>query len=354
MNSSVEYSVIVPIYNAERYLKKSIESILDQTFRNFELLLINDGSTDNSLEICSNYEKLDKRVKVFNNKNEGSIKARKFGIERSKGEYITFVDSDDWISKDLLMKVNKSFLEYDFDIVCFNSFKVFGNCGLIKRENDNMYFKGSKSYFNEEINLELIAAWFHGHPFPANVWGKVYKSQQIKGCGIYQEGTMFLYDDLLLNFEVFLNSKSVKTIDESLYYYRFGGGTSKYMPYFFNDVINTYMVQKKIINEYYKGHIEEYFNGISIMLLNTLKTILYNNMESSQSEEKIKSIIYSYIIDVNIKEAINNEGSKKYFESEFLGAIRNNDIDYLFNLGRINFKEKRFKRNIMKVVNELI
>ena len=90
-------SVIVPIYNAEFYLHKCIDSILAQTFREFELILVNDGSTDSSGKICDQYEKRDKRVRVCHTKNRGAVVARKTGIDRAKGRYIGFVDADDYI-----------------------------------------------------------------------------------------------------------------------------------------------------------------------------------------------------------------------------------------------------------------
>ena len=91
------FSVIVPVYNSEKYLNKCIDSILKQSFDNYELLLINDGSTDKSLEICKKYERLDSRVKVYNKKNSGTASTRNFGLFKAKGDYVVYVDSDDSI-----------------------------------------------------------------------------------------------------------------------------------------------------------------------------------------------------------------------------------------------------------------
>lgn len=96
-------SVIIPMYNASRFIKQCVKSILKQTYKNFELLIINDGSTDNSLDICSRFK--DQRIKIINQKNAGCEYARLTGIKQSKGEYICFVDADDWIAKDYLEKL---------------------------------------------------------------------------------------------------------------------------------------------------------------------------------------------------------------------------------------------------------
>ena len=95
-------SVIVPVYNVEDYLTRCIESILDQTYTNFELLLVDDGSTDDSLMICKKYQDLDNRVMCFHKENGGLSDARNYGLEHMKGEYVTFIDSDDYIGSDYL------------------------------------------------------------------------------------------------------------------------------------------------------------------------------------------------------------------------------------------------------------
>src|SRR5690606_27273688 len=92
-------SVIIPVYNAEKYLRECIDSVLAQTFDDFELLLINDGSTDGSGKICDEYAQKDARVKVFHKENGGVSSARNLGLDNAKGEWITFIDSDDWIGE---------------------------------------------------------------------------------------------------------------------------------------------------------------------------------------------------------------------------------------------------------------
>lgn len=100
--NTVKYSLIIPVYNAAAYLHRCIESVLSQTISNFELILVNDGSTDSSLEICLEYEKKDKRIKVINKLNGGVSSARNFGISESRGSFICFIDSDDFLEDDFL------------------------------------------------------------------------------------------------------------------------------------------------------------------------------------------------------------------------------------------------------------
>ena len=102
MNDQILISIIVPIYNADKYLLTCIESILNQTYRRFELLLINDGSSDNSMNICELYLEKDQRVKLFHNNNSGVSSARNLGLHYAEGDWITCVDADEWIDSNAL------------------------------------------------------------------------------------------------------------------------------------------------------------------------------------------------------------------------------------------------------------
>ena len=114
MNECVKISIIVPIYNSEKYLQRCIDSILSQTFNDYELILINDGSSDNSGNICDKYEKEDHRIKVFHKENGGVSSARNLGIDNAKGEWVAFIDSDDQLDRDYLLNFN---LNSDADLL---------------------------------------------------------------------------------------------------------------------------------------------------------------------------------------------------------------------------------------------
>lgn len=100
--SNPEYSIIIPVYNSEKCLKRCIDSILNQTFVNFELILIDDGSSDDSLNICKKYQSFDSRINVIHKDNGGVSSARNVGLDHSRGKYIVFVDSDDFVDQDML------------------------------------------------------------------------------------------------------------------------------------------------------------------------------------------------------------------------------------------------------------
>ncbi|MEH6892584.1 glycosyltransferase family 2 protein [Bacillus sp. JJ864] len=245
-------SIVVPIYNAGEKLHKCIKSILNQSFEDFELILVNDGSTDNSLTICKKYQQQDNRITVINKKNEGSISTRRKGVEASKSKYVMFVDADDWITTKAIET-----LKNNVDITICNMYRVIGNSTLIKKKVKSWYFNESKIYDEEEIKKDLVIAYFHGHPFPSSLCAKLYKRELLASSGNYLRRIRFLGDDLFYNLEMLLKVNRVKGIDKSFYYYRQGGFTSKYQPFLFEDMINGYLIQEEVIDEHYYDTIEK-------------------------------------------------------------------------------------------------
>ena len=126
-------SIVVPIYNVENYLRQCLDSIMGQTYQNFECLLINDGSPDHSADICREYVSKDSRFKYFEKENGGVSSARNLGIERSEGAYITFIDSDDWVESDYLEVLYKALIDEKADITVstYKQFNIKDGCFYI-------------------------------------------------------------------------------------------------------------------------------------------------------------------------------------------------------------------------------
>ena len=349
----IEVSVVVPIYNAGKKLEKCIKSILNQTFTNFELILVNDGSTDNSINICKKYELKDNRVRVIDKKNEGSIATRNRGVMEASGDYIMFVDADDYIATTAIEKLYIDAKDKNLDIIVCNTYKVLGDRAIIKQINNSHYFKNDKIYEGNDIKDKLAEAYLHGHPFPASIHSKLYKRELLLSSGKYLDRIKFLGDDMYYNLEMFLKAKKVKVIREPLYYYRTGGFTSRYMPHHFYDIVNGYEIQKEVIEEYYIDTKAERYKGISIMLLNSLRTSLYNVINSNLKEKEIKELIQGYVSNSSIIEASKDEGSVEYFDKEYLDAILNKNIDYLYELGKAVKKKQKFKSTLINLATKL-
>ena len=162
-------SIVVPVYNVEKYLKKSIESILNQTYDNLEVLLVDDGSTDSSGEICDSFIKVDSRIRVFHKENGGLSDARNFGIEHMKGQYVSFIDSDDYISKDYVWKLYSSIKNNDSEVsIC--SFSLVDETG--EKIKDELLDSGEVSLSGQQILEKALTA--DGYRYVV-AWNKLYR-----------------------------------------------------------------------------------------------------------------------------------------------------------------------------------
>ncbi len=170
-------SVIVPVWNVEKYLNKCIESIINQTYKHLEIILVDDGSTDNSGDICDEYAKMDSRIKVVHKENGGLVSARKAGIRASCGEYIGFVDSDDWIESGMYQHMLNCFIQYAVDLVSVGYYidykdriipEKMRRCGVYERDG----LKDKNSYKNmfylDESEIGYIAQ---------SIWCKLFKRE---------------------------------------------------------------------------------------------------------------------------------------------------------------------------------
>lgn len=169
MNKKI--SVIIPIFNSSKTLERTIESIINQTYRNLEIILVNDGSTDNSLEICERYANRDSRIIIVNQNNQGVGKARNHGIDVSTGDFISFVDSDDTIDGDFYSELIATQLVTNADIVESGAKVVLGENNVIypyEKENKINIFK-NHDYMENYLNFSLNVS----------VWGKIYKKEVI-------------------------------------------------------------------------------------------------------------------------------------------------------------------------------
>lgn len=201
-------SIIVPIYNSELFLKKTIESILNQTYKNLEVILVNDGSTDNSLKICQYYEKLDSRIIIINQKNSGVSSARNAGLECATGDFIGFVDSDDYIDIEMFEKMLKKAVEMEADIVECGYFTVDLESGAKTK-----FPLKSQVISGKENCIKSYLSGLNTTNFNVN---KLYKASLINGLR-YPD---YKYsEDYWFNSQAFNKCKVKVTIEEPLYYY---------------------------------------------------------------------------------------------------------------------------------------
>lgn len=215
-------SIIVPFYNAENVLRKCITSLLEQTYKNYEIILINDGSTDNSKEVCK-YFVSNSKIYLFNQSNKGVSAARNLGIEKSNGKWIIFLDSDDFMEKFAVEKAVKYLEKYDCDTVCWNT-KRFNKSKVEKSAPftvSNMLFYTNDVYSNIVDNLYKGKSdkYFFGNSFRA-VWGKILSAEIIKNNELRFSLGLPLGEDALFLLNYFKYSKKFYLTDTYFNYYR--------------------------------------------------------------------------------------------------------------------------------------
>ncbi len=218
-------SIVMPVFNADKFLRRSIGSILDQSFSDFELILVDDRSTDGSLEICRELEKSDRRIKIIAlEKNSGASAARNAALERIGGQYVTFVDSDDWIESDVLERAATA-LRADGSIDCLKygcAEDYFEGAQLsyqkiCRVEDETLYDR--RSIEKKIVELETI-------PLFGYIWNGIYRAALIKKFSIRFDEARRVNEDFFFNAEFFRHVKVLRTLDCVGYHYEKRGGGS--------------------------------------------------------------------------------------------------------------------------------
>lgn len=203
-----DVSVIVPVYNVEQYLSRCINSILSQSLKNIEVILINDGSTDSSGRICEDFEKLDNRIRVIHKINGGLSDARNVGLDIANGKFIAFVDSDDFIHKEMYTILLKTIIENDCDIAESGYKKVYENEVI-----DDDHLIDIKKFYNKKA---AVVSTIMDHHCKNYVWNKLYKKELWEKIR-FPNGEIF--EDVSTTYKIINNCTSIVKIDCVLYYY---------------------------------------------------------------------------------------------------------------------------------------
>lgn len=281
---NIKISVIVPIYNTEKFLRKCIESILNQTLQEIEIILINDGSTDNSHNICLEYaEKYPEKIRYINNKNIGCSATRNLGIELAKGEYIAFVDSDDYIEKTMYEELWNEKEKNESDIVVCGMTYI----NIVEKTEKISVPKSIKSY-NDYFNVNNRIA---------NPYNKIFRKKLILDNKITFPSNTHNGEDLVFCFKAYLSTNKISHISKSFYNYILFGGNSIYnfekrLGIFisFKEMYKYLEIKNLKSNSFIKYNFYDLFNfyairGVFFMLLNS-------NQVSEEEYKKYNKIFY--------------------------------------------------------------
>lgn len=343
-------SVIIPFFNSERYLEKCIRSIINQTFNNLEIILVNDGSTDNSILICKKYSKKDNRIIIVNRKqNEGVEKARLEGLKKSKGQYIFFIDADDWLAnksvlKDLFEAAESTGADY-IEIGCQ---RVLDNFKWIKRKFDN---SPPIAFSQPQLFQDYFLSFFGINKLSVNIWGKLYRRSTIHKANIKPLG-LHMGEDLAFNLQLFPHLQKIVLLNQPGYNYRIGGMTSRNNPHFLKDMKKLFYFKEGMIEKY------DYKKAIPFTryeLKNVLKTEICQNIaykKDSKNEiiewisNEIKDPIYNNLYDIN--------PSENFWNDPFVIALTHNDSEELYSICKKIVLKQTPKRLLKKIAFKLL
>lgn len=261
-------TVIVPAYNVEKYIEKCLASLVNQTYKNLKILVVNDGSTDNTKQIIEKYEKEYENLKLLNKKNGGLSSARNFGLKNTKTKYVTFVDGDDYLELNTYELIMKKIEEEKTDLGIFNFKKVYSQKIINSKLDEKIYNKNFLKYlFSKSIEADIV------------VWNKIFKTDIILKNQIYFENRAY-FEDTGFIFRYLYFIKKVSLVELPLYNYiqRENSITKKFNPIIINSCENTY----KIIKEFYieNNKYEKYRNEIEDMYLRMKIYTLNNSLKN--------------------------------------------------------------------------
>jgi len=346
-------SIIIPVYNIESCKKKflqAINSIFDQSYQDFEVVIVNDGSTDQSLQILNALAKRDPRIYLINKENGGVESARRFGLKNAHGEYIVHMDQDDLYEKHALQKMISKMEAEEADVVVGNNIRFIFNKKFTFAPGHSPSMKSSKLILHDEFMKDYYHSYFGINDFPVNIWCKMYRRSFIESIP-EPPLTGQIIEDLSYNMHVLPYAKKIYVISDILYYYRWGGYTNRHDKTILNTALIGYRLKKRQIK---KWNLDDSFTiSTAIELLNYLNTyfyylIIYDNVDKNYFIKEATSVFSISEVQDSIK--IVKEYDK--FHREHIDAMIEYDFERLYihekKTARSNYKKRLLKKFLLK------
>ncbi|RKQ33493.1 glycosyltransferase family 2 protein [Oceanobacillus halophilus] len=297
-------SVIVPIYKVEKYIYRCLESIISQSYKDIEIILVDDGSPDNCGKIADHYQEIDQRIKVIHKENGGLSDARNFGMKEVTGEFTMFVDSDDWLEKDAIKVMINKIVKYKADVVQSAFYYAYEEQLLF----DQRYYKQDNP--PDIINNQLLMKELVINEKVKNfAWGKLYRSEIISGIS-FKKGVLF--EDVFWAHQVMHRVEKFVLVNQPLYYYyqRDDSIVANYTPKNL-DIIKGLIERHKFIERYYQNLAELSHKNILKMCLIHYNLLILNRKKDKSGIHRRN--VQSYIRDnyTSFKKAISNDKELK-------------------------------------------
>lgn len=292
----VKLSVIIPCYNVEKYVSKCIDSVLDNKVKDIEIILVNDGSKDNTLKIIKEYEKAHKEIKVIDKKNGGLSDARNAGLRKAKGKYVTFLDSDDYVDSKMYVDMIAKAEENDYDLVC---------CGIKWLYPDHEYLQGTGLDNDLKNKAEVKKKLYRIYPGACN---KIYKRNTI-GELEFKKGVW--YEDVEFMYRYLANVNSIGLVPNYYYYYIQRDGS---ITYTYNEKLYDLIDNLNSIVKYYEDNklMEEYKEEIEYNYVRYLFATFIKRLAKMKNKKKFDEGV-KFVIKC-VKEKFPNYKKNKYMK----------------------------------------
>ena len=280
-------SVIIPIYNSDQYIGRCLDSVLKQTYKDLEVILVDDGSVDDSGKICDDYAVRESRVKVFHQKNSGASIARKNGIGYAKGELLTFVDSDDIVENDYIERLFNAMQKFRVEIVACDQIKhVEGTDVVVEKDKESILLD------EKELHDRFFKYQFWGF------WGKIYHKSVFKD--VYFP-SYTINEDYVVMAQLFDRYKQIAYVPMGLYHYMIHGGSLSHQnlsPRMFDEFYNKLWVVNfyKRENPQYVKQAEAQLTETCIKLIGAIKGVEYSNVKR-EMRQYLRSQIFNIIFN---------------------------------------------------------
>lgn len=287
-------SIIVPVYNVEKYLARCIDSIINQTYKNFEIILVDDGSKDKSNQICDEFSKKDCRVKVIHKKNEGVSAARNEGLKQSKGKYISFVDADDWIEKNFLFEMYSELKKYNVDYITCGYNRVYENHIEILNNNLTEELVSANEYIIKILNVQNGYGFAHMKLISKEAIGNIRFNTNIS-----------VGEDALFNIQLCKKINKFLIYNKALYNYYFN--PNSVVRNYDENYCNKYLKSMKLMDDYIRNNyfdkkvIQNLYNYIAYHILLICVNYCYHPENSNGGVKSIKRICNIDLFKISIK-----------------------------------------------------
>lgn len=362
MEELPKVSIVVPLYNQERYFEACLRSICDQNYDNIEIIVVNDGSSDNSPLIAKKYAQRDKRIIVIDKQNEGTAYARRDGYLKSTGEFIAFVDNDDLLPPNAIKNLLSHMLDKNVDLVLGS---VVKKLGFIKKQVNNYYsFPYNQVIRQPELFDKYYIGFYNNSVFPVNIWSRLYRKSIVDLA--YQKTELFsnelqcMAGDEYFNVKLFPFIRAMYRTNDITYYYRYGGTVNGFNR-FFPEVMALSDIRFKLLDQFKCEGAEEYLfkEYVACFYYHAQQLLEYRQADKNKVIEYFKNELKSRelvpaMIAFFAKNNDQSQGIKLILEHDYEGMYNYANKLMLEYKSSWKYKAKKCLNSIFNYTNDVV